>query len=221
MKVRLILIRHGLTKWNIEGRYAGLTDLPLSSKGLLQAKRLRQGLVGRENIDKIYTSDRKRAIQTARIIFSGRRIKRLSGLREINFGLLEGKTYKEILGNHPLVYRKWLKNPFKQRIPGGETLPRFKRRVVNSFSEIISSHKGETVAVVCHGGVISIFLNHIFKTKDFWKKIPKTASVTVLECGGQKSRVLSFNDSSHLSRRPEKIFGGRDSSLTGKTRRLS
>ena len=197
MKVRLILIRHGLTKWNLEKRYAGFTDLPLSSRGLSQARRLKRRFKGKL-VDKIYVSDRKRAIQTARIIFSRRRVKRVAGLREINFGILEGLTYQEILNKHPLIYSRWLKNPFTVAIPRGERLADFKKRVVNAFNSIISLHPQLTVAVVCHGGVISIFLNHLMNSKDFWKNIPKAGSVTVIEYNRQRARVVLFNDLSHI-----------------------
>ena len=68
---RLLLVRHGKTEWNESGRYQGISDISLSEEGLRQAEALGQRLAG-EKIDAVYSSDLKRAVQTARTIASGR-----------------------------------------------------------------------------------------------------------------------------------------------------
>ncbi len=86
----------------------------------------------------------------------------------MHFGIFEGLTYKQIMKKFPDTYKKWISNPFKIVIPRGESLDILKKRVVTAFRKIILRHPNQTVAVVCHGGTISAFINHLLKSKDFW-----------------------------------------------------
>jgi broad specificity phosphatase PhoE len=197
MPTKLILIRHGETDFNRRKRYSGFKDIPLNLKGKRQIGKLHKRLKDDE-VHKIYASDRSRAIESARIVFKDRSIESLAGLREIHFGIFEGLTYKEIMKKYPIVYKKWLKDPFRVKIPGGESLIEFRKRVVRELKNIIAKNKGKTVAVVCHGGPISIFINHILKSKDFWKHIPSSASLSIIEHKNGKSKIRLLNDTLHL-----------------------
>ncbi len=128
-----------------------------------------------------------------------REIKKISNLRELNFGVFEGLTYKEIMQRHAEIYRKWLDDPFRTRIPGGEDLNARRKRVVKAFKKIISYNSGKTIAVISHGGVISIFINAILKSKEFWKFIPKLGSISIVEAKNGKLKVSLFNDTKHLN----------------------
>lgn len=198
MATKLLLIRHGQTEWNLQGRYCGFLDIDLNGQGIIQAERLAARLKGQE-IHKIYCSDRKRAIQTAEIIFKGREFEKAADLREINFGIFEGLTYNEIMGKHPEIYKKWYKDPLTASIPQGENLSDFKTRVINNFKSIVNFNPHKTVAVVSHGGVISIFINDILQTEDFWNKIPDSTSLTIIECENGQAKIKILNDTLHLS----------------------
>ena len=195
--MRLILIRHGVTEWNKDGRYCGSRDIGLSREGRSQAELLSASFsAGR--FDKIYCSDRKRATQTARILFKKAKIIQNRGLREIDFGALEGLRHEEIVVKYSSAYKKWLKDPFVNNIPRAEPMNGFKKRVEGALSKIVRSNSGKTVAVVCHGGVIGIFLNGILKNRGFWRCVPLPASVTVAEYENGKLRLKKFNDTAHL-----------------------
>lgn len=197
MPTKLILIRHGQTHWNLKRRYCGFNDIDLNDKGKKQAKKLRQRLAG-EKIHKVYSSDRKRTVQTAKIIFNGLKIEEIPQLREIHFGCFEGLTHNEIIKKYRAIYKNWLKDPFNNVIPDGETLSDFRKRIVTVFRKIISLDRGKTIAVVCHGGSISIFVTHILKTNNFWKYIPHSASVSIIEYRNNKARIKLFDDIKHL-----------------------
>ncbi|MFA5089454.1 MAG: histidine phosphatase family protein [Candidatus Omnitrophota bacterium] len=197
MPTRLILIRHGVTDWNIQNRYCGSKDISLSKEGIAQAGKLRKRL----NVikcDRVYSSDRKRATQTAGIIFRGVRITRARGLREIDFGVFEGLSYKEIMKKYPGIYKKWLISPFKTRIPQAEAMGPFRKRVELAIKNIARLNLGKTIAVVCHGGVISVFITGILKNRDFWHCIPSAGSITVVEYCKNKPKIKSFNETAHL-----------------------
>ncbi|MDD5195133.1 MAG: histidine phosphatase family protein [Candidatus Omnitrophica bacterium] len=192
MITKLFLIRHGTTRWNKERRYCGHKDVPLSREGKYQAKQLYKRLSGM-SFDRVYASDRKRAIQTAQIIFKSLCVKRIPDLREINFGVLEGLSHEEILKKYPDNYRIWLKDPFRDCIPKAESLRSFQRRVTSALNKIVKLNAGKNIAVISHGGAISIFIAGILKSKHFWRHIPKTASVTIVEYRKNIPEIKSFN----------------------------
>lgn len=194
---RLVLIRHGVTEWNIEKRYCGHRDIGLSTKGKSQVELL-SNRFNTVRFDKVYCSNRKRAMQTARILFKQVRIIPDRGLREINFGVLEGLKHEEIMEKYTDTYKRWLKDSFKNNIPKAEPMDAFKKRVENTLWDIIRSNPNKTIAVVCHGGVIGIFVNGILKNRNFWRCVPSPASITMVEYEKGKPRLKKFNDTAHL-----------------------
>ena len=192
MTSRLVLIRHGITQWNIQKRYCGYKDVNLSQQGKAQVVKLRASLKYIK-FDRIYCSDRKRALATRAILFGRSDFVKVTGLREINFGVLEGLKHAQIMQKYPLAYKEWLADPYKGRIPQAELMQVFKKRVRSSIDKIIRFNRGKTVAVVCHGGVIGIFLNSILKSRDFWSYVPSPASVTIVEYKNRKYSLDKFN----------------------------
>jgi len=197
MATQLVLIRHGVTEWNKDMRYCGYKDVSLNTQGKAHAMRLRNALKSFE-FDRVYSSDRKRALQTGRIIFNGAKIIKIGALREINFGVLEGLTHEEIMKKYTNSYEKWLKDPFRNNIPGAEPINIFKNRVRAAMKKIASVNQGKTIAVVCHGGVIAIFISSLLKSRNFWKHVPSSASITIVEYKKGGSRIKLFNDTAHL-----------------------
>ncbi|MDD5018897.1 MAG: histidine phosphatase family protein [Candidatus Omnitrophica bacterium] len=197
MPTKLILIRHGVTAWNLKKKYCGRQDVPLSPEGRKQARKLCRRL-RKTGVSHVYASDRKRAIQTANIVFKNIGIKTIPALREIHFGVFEGKTHDEILRKHGPLYQRWLKNPLGTPIPGGEDMKRFKKRLWGTIKAIARRHADGTIAVVCHGGVISMLVTHLKKSKNFWKYIPGSASISTLSYSNNSFEIISFDDREHL-----------------------
>lgn len=196
MATKLILIRHGATDWNLERRYSSFTDIDINDKGKKQARKLYKRLK-REGIHKVYSSDRKRAFNFARIVLKGKKIQKLVGLGELNFGIFEGLTYEEIMKRYPKIYKRWLKDPFSIVIPNGEDLSNFKKRIVKTLKKIISLNKDKTIAVVCHGGAISIFINHILKSRNLWSQIPNIGGLSIIEYKNGRPKIQLLNDTTY------------------------
>ena len=197
MATKLILIRHGITSWNKQKRYCGRLDVGLSRQGRGQAEKLARTLKGLP-VDKIYCSDKKRALQTCRIIFAGTKFSKEKGLREINFGMLEGLRHKQIMKKYGAVYENWIKDPYRNHIPKAEKMQDFKKRVCACINKIARHNPDKTVALVCHGGVIGIFVSSIHRSKNFWHYVPKATSVTVVKYNNGKPRIAKFNNIAHL-----------------------
>lgn len=162
---RLLVIRHGETAWNLEARIQGHTDIPLNEHGRWQAERLAFALAD-EGLDAIYTSDLQRARDTAQAVAraTGLTLKLDQGLRERNFGRLEGMTQNQVALQWPEEGRRWRERDPTYGPDAGETLQSFYQRCVDTAERLAQLHPGQTVALVAHGGVLDCFYraaNHI------------------------------------------------------------
>lgn len=199
--IRLILIRHGQTDYSLQNRYCGLCDPPLNKKGIWQSKKLAARLRGLD-FDKVYSSDLKRAYQTAKIIFKNNSIEKIADWREMNFGLFEGLKYEEIIKIYPKLYSNWINNPEKVQISHGESLTDLSKRVNERLSFILSRKENKTLAVVTHSGPIRIVLCKALKLGlgMFWQIEQKLAALNIIDYVKQSSAVVvKMNDISHLS----------------------
>ncbi len=178
--MKIMLIRHGQTQWNVLQKYQGQTDIPLNNTGREQAAQLAVFLK-QESIEAIYCSDLCRAMETAKIISSFHTIEPVSDprWREFNFGRWEGLTYREIDQAFPEEARNWFEDTRHFKVPGGESFGQMAARVEEAFQEIERKHRG-TVVVVTHGGVIRVIRCIFDPNGDLWRNIIETGSVTCL-----------------------------------------
>jgi len=152
---RLILIRHGETAWNAEHRVQGRLDVPLSATGVWQAEQLARVLAD-EPIDAVVASDLARAWLTAAPLAARLALAAQphAGLRERSFGIFEGHTLDEVAARWPDHFAGWRARDVAWRMPEGESGTEFIARVLAALHEVVTSHRGATVAVVAHGGVL-------------------------------------------------------------------
>ena len=149
---RIILVRHGETIWNREGRCQGASDIPLSEIGHEQAQALAAAL-SREVVHAVYSSDLVRARQTAEAIAARHRLPVLADarLRELNQGELEGQGLKEMLAGRPELLKQWLDQPADVCMPGGESMRAMQARSGRAVEEIAHRHPDQTCIIVGHG----------------------------------------------------------------------
>lgn len=168
--MRLILIRHGETTGNEQGLYQGAMDLSLSEKGIMQCLEVKEKLKGFK-IDKVYSSPLKRAMESANIIFEEPSIEKIEQFREINFGLWEGRNYKQISIDYKKQYQEFLGAYKCFTFPEGESFENFYLRVSNGINRLCEVSKDETIAIVAHGGTIRAILCELlsFGVDGFYK----------------------------------------------------
>jgi broad specificity phosphatase PhoE len=176
---RLILIRHGETDWNVDGRWQGQADVPLNARGQAQARQIAESLRGLK-LDAIYSSDLRRAVDTAQPLA---RIHHLpvrldARLREIHQGEWQGLLVTEIETRYAGLFHERRVNPIDVAPPGGETVEQVRARVVDVLSEIARNHPGESVAVVSHGFILAVaivvFEGHAID--EVWSLIPENCT---------------------------------------------
>jgi len=152
---RLLVVRHGETRWNIENRYQGHGDSPLTETGLAQAAALGRRL-SQVPFDALVSSDLERARTTAARIaaFTGHLPQTDSRLRERNFGILEGLTIDAILARHAKVYDSLQTGDPDYRPPQGESHRDHYRRNIAFLEEWHRMRPGTSAVWVVHGGVL-------------------------------------------------------------------
>lgn len=198
----LLIVRHGETEWNAEGRIQGHTDIGLSERGEEQARSLGQRLADRQ-IDVAYSSDLKRTSETAKLALSGRDItlNETPRLREYNKGIFEGMTLSEIQEKFPAEYPKYLEKDLSYAPEGGETTRDVSTRMASIFAEIKANHLDETVLVVSHGGVLRAAMVSLLgmPLEGNWSFVFGNCGLTMVDTYTDNAVLRLFNDTSHIN----------------------
>ena len=204
-RTTLILVRHGETEWNLEGRIQGHTDSRLTERGREEGRRVAERLANLE-VAAVYASDLGRARETGEIIAAphGLSVQTTPDLRERCYGEFEEKTLSQIREDDPTAVERWLFDRQRLAPPGGETQEELSDRTMRALREIVAEHPGETVIVAGHGGPIKSAVFAVLAVPvDSWDRTwVANGSVTVLRGTRDDLRVASFNDTSHVEREP-------------------
>lgn len=203
MKTTIYITRHGETVWNIDKRFQGWGNSPLTDLGKKQANTLRNRLRDMD-IDVIYTSPIGRAYETAEILKGDKSIEVIAheGIKEVNFGLWEGMTTKEISEHkeYGTELHNLFNNPNEYKPFGGETLRAVRKRCEKAVMEIIDKNRGENILIVTHGMTIKLLML-LFENVDaeevFSTEVMGQASLTKVEFDGNEFKVVYKNDKSH------------------------
>ena len=166
----LVLVRHGETAWNREGRFQGHTDIALSDTGRSQARALRARLEAAhphlfdDTHTAILTSDLRRAHETAEIAFGGggRTLHVVRELREFRYGVFEGLTRREIDERFPGQMAAWLEADRGFAMEGGESRAEVHRRAHGAVRDFLAGAPQRCVVVVAHGGVLRQLISLCF-----------------------------------------------------------
>lgn len=198
---RLLLVRHGETEFNSAGRFHGQTDAELNATGVRQAERLRRRL-SQERIDAVYSSDMRRALMTAEVISSRRRLDIVAcpELREINFGKVEGLTFAEIGVLYPELAELIAGFSPRLRFPEGEGIGEFIERTVE-FLDRLNKHAPEaTVLIVAHSTPLRLLVCRMLglDQSHWWQLRFDLASLSILEIHQHGAILSLLNDVSHL-----------------------
>jgi broad specificity phosphatase PhoE len=197
--MQLILIRHGETLWNKEGRIQGISDIELSAVGIQQARLLALSLKD-QPIRAIHTSPLKRALQTAEIIneFHRKEIHTHQDLMEMDQGDFEGVSFKKLMTCEKDFLKKWIANPASVQMPNGESLTQLQERAWRAMERIIN--KEENALVVAHNFTIAAIICRIrsISLNEFLSACVGNASKTIVSFQKDGIFIEAFNDHSHL-----------------------
>jgi len=198
--MRIILVRHGETKGNIlqiiQGNDKGGIN-NLNEEGLRQIKKVSKRLKD-EKIDIIYSSDLKRAQDTAKEIAKNHNVNLIldKRLRERSWGVLEGKTYEEA----EILSKNGDGHWYTQTPQGGERPEEVIKRMKDFFEEAYKKFENKTILIVSHGGSIKFFLSYLFNNpkKNEEEYFHNNTGVTYLKREGDEWEIIKLNCIKHL-----------------------
>ena len=158
-KTRLYIARHGVVENVGPPKFYGITDVPISLTGKKQIEALAQWFAGK-HVDKIYSSTLSRSIDSAHIIAKAldKSVVSVRGLCEGNFGKWEGLTIEEVEKQYPEDYKKWITDYVSFKLPNGESLELFQKRILSELKTLLEANKNKHIVLVLHGGVNRIIL---------------------------------------------------------------
>lgn len=203
--MKLYLIRHGQTDWNVAGKIQGSTDIPLNETGKRQAACLAKGMEKRP-VSRVFTSTLSRAYETARAIGDSQNVPvyGLFELQEVNYGYWEGLTMEEIEQRYPKELQQWYLSPVEVAPPGGETQTQVYERCKAAINRILEQGDGD-VAVVSHGATVVFLLEYMLDGTGRDEEddiIVGNASISTVEYDRDLKRFIltELNDQEHLSK---------------------
>lgn len=200
---KLILLRHGEAEGNIGRRFHGFYNSSLTENGRKQVE-LAALALQKEPIDIIYSSDLKRALDTARAAAKFHPVKLIENqnLREINGGDWENLFWEELPEKYPKSYSHWLDFPHLLQMPNGESMQEFQKRVVGAIRGIVEGNAGKTILVVTHGTAIKVFLCWCYGLElSEFPSLPwcDNASISVIEIDDDmRYNVVKCGENVHL-----------------------
>ena len=174
--LKLYIVRHGETEWNVIKRFQGQLNTPLTEKGM---EKLRETGKKLENVlfDEVYTSELGRTVASAEIILNENRgyrnkkleLKKLAELNEVYFGVWQGLTYEEVFLKYPEEANNYFYNVknYKAENVEAENLKDALERFLKGINKILNRHKSGNILVVTHGTVFEMFMNYVANNSIF------------------------------------------------------
>ncbi len=206
----IYLVRHGETEGNLVDKAQGQFDAALTERGKIQAEAVAKRLSDIE-FDAIYSSDLRRAFETAKKIAAyrpGIQIYSCPQLREYDFGDYEDALWTSIADADPELFQTWKNLDTRERteFPGGESMQGAWNRIGEATREILANHQqgSKKILIVGHGGSLQGVMGHllVLRIRDQWRFAFNNTSVTVLRehvYTPNAWRTYAFNDTSHLN----------------------
>lgn len=195
--MKLYIIRHGQTDWNIAKKIQGRQDIPLNERGHFQAQCLGKAMENRP-ITAVFSSPQIRAMETAIAVASpaGVPVIPVRDLMEINYGVWEGKTEEELLRDDRALYEAWWSHPAETAPPEGESINQVNERCRQAWKEIKPQLTGDA-AIVAHGGLLAHFMEQLLGSESIAAStVAHNASITTIEYEPETERfvLVEFDD---------------------------
>lgn len=197
---KIILVRHGETKWNVEEIFRGRADIELNDVGVRQAELLADYLKDIK-IEAVYSSPLRRALKTAEIVAQRHELalQVTPGLEDMDFGAWQGLSLTEVKDKSPSLYAQWLSQPDLVKIPQAEGFASIRQRAMAVVDQVIAKYDG-TVVLVSHRVVNKILICALLGLDDspFWEIRQDNCGITTFIHLGGRFVLDENNNTSYL-----------------------
>ena len=174
--LKLYIVRHGETEWNVIKRFQGQLNTPLTEKGIKKLKETGKELED-VTFEEVYTSELERTVNSAEIILNENRgyknkklkLKKLAELNEVYFGVWQGLKYEEVFLKYPEEANNYFYNVknYKAENVKAENLKDALERFLRGINKILDNHKSGNILIVTHGTVFEMFINYVGNSSIF------------------------------------------------------
>ena len=196
----IILVRHGESEYNAKRIVQGHIDTDLTPAGVVQA-RLAAEALQRFSIDRIFSSDLRRAYRTATIIGDVLElpVEKDPRIREMKFGQWEGRSYDHIFETDYQTFQNWLKNPVACPLPSQEEITEFESRLASFYRDMLDLPE-QNILVVAHGGSIQGILCVAcgMGMENLWALKHSNTGITILQVNNEGVSIKLLNSTAHL-----------------------
>lgn len=197
---RFLLVRHGETEWNTQGRVQGGGSL--TPRGLAQVQALASRLSRAGGVAAILASPAQRARETAEALSAalGLPVETRDGLLDLDYGVWSGAPLEAARKRDPGLFRRWAEEPHTVHFPGGESLEDLRRRVLAVAEEAQGRFPEGSVLLVTHDSPIRIVVCYALGLDDSHHNHFKVdvGSLTIVDLGGKAPVLVTLNDTCHL-----------------------
>jgi len=198
----LLLVRHGHVPGIEPATFRGRTDIQLTERGILEARRAAQWISKRRRPTTVYTSPRRRCIDTGGTIATRCEVNTqvLPCLDDLDYGDWQSKTHEAVAAEYPALYRRWRTAPQFVRFPNGESLQDLLARAADAVRVALEKHPRQTIVMVGHDSLNRAVLMHILDQplSAYWKLAQAPCAINEISLTLDRAAVVSINQTAHL-----------------------
>lgn len=198
---KILLIRHGETTWNVERKFQGKTDIPLSEAGKAQAAALATRM-RKIDVDCIYSSPLQRAAETAMLFAKekGLEVTTCEALREVDFGRWEGLTLPQIKQAYPEEYAQCRKDPVTHGFRHGLSYQEVQRQIRGFIHEYVTENPAENIAVVSHNVILKMLILTLLDLPEHMVHsfYLDNCSISAVAFTQERKLLIKLNDNAHI-----------------------
>lgn len=205
----LVIVRHGETELNRDGVFRGRLDVGLNDRGREQAEAV-AGALAPEPVASVLSSPLSRAYDTAAAIASrhGLAVTVDDAFHNLDLGEWQGRAKDRVRAESPDLWRLWVEDPARLRIPGGESLDDVLTRARSRALELVEEHAGRRVVVVTHRSVAKLLGGALLGlgTDAFWRLYLDNAAYCVFGHHERGFVLITWNEAAHLGERVVELY---------------
>jgi broad specificity phosphatase PhoE len=198
----LLLVRHGHVPGIEPPTFRGRSELELTECGIHEARDTAQWIAQRWRPTIVYTSPRRRCIETGSWIARSCNVpaQSLSFLDDLDYGQWQSRSYEDIEREFPRMYQRWRRAPHLIRFPEGESLQELMARAADALRWAEQRHAAQTIVMVGHDSSNRALLMHILgqPLSSYWAIAQAPCAINEISIRGDQPVVLSVNQTAHL-----------------------
>jgi len=199
---RILLIRHGHVDGIRPERFRGRADLPLTGRGMAEARAVAARVAAGWRPSKVYTSPLARCMATGAAIAEacGVPTEVVDALIDIDYGAWQGRSCAEIEAGEPTLYGTWRTTPHLVRFPGGDSLQDLAARSADALRLVLARHPDQTVVLVAHDSVNRVLLLQLLDQplSAYWRLAQAPCCINEIDVADGCVQVLRANETAHL-----------------------